>query len=280
MRFLLIHNSLNEKTRILTFDAASYIVSKGGVVLGQDGGYSIEMLPHIPSEYLFSCDCALVFGGDGTMLAAVRFLATYDLPVCGVNMGRVGFLSTIEKSELRYAIDHLLSGDFCIRPRMMVHGQVQREGCCIAEYEAFNEFVIRSGELSRAISYSVNIDSQHVNNYIADGIIVATPTGSTGYSLSAGGPIVLDDIEMLLITPVCAQSFFSRPIVTSAFSQVEILCSGSRDRPSLTADGQCCFSLQRFDRVRISASKHKAKIVRLRQENYFDRIKQKLYQKS
>ena len=213
------------------------------------------------------------------MLAAVRFLAVHNLPVCGVNMGRVGFLSSVEKSELRYAIDHLLAGNYCIRPRMMVHCQIQRDGRPIAEYEAFNEFVVRSGELSRAISYSVDIDNQRVNNYIADGVIVATPTGSTGYSLSAGGPIVLDDIEMLLITPVCAQSFFSRPIVASSSSQVEILCSGSRDRPSLTADGQCCFSLQRFDRVLIGASTHKAKIVQIRQENYFDRIKKKLYQK-
>jgi len=277
MGLILIYNGNNASAHSLLLDAAKYIQASGGVIAGSPEGYSIDQLRQPGMQLPEGCDKALVFGGDGTLLAAVRYLAPQSIPVCGVNMGHVGFLSSLEKNEVYFGIDQLLANQYTLESRMMIHCRVEREGEIVAEYDAFNDFVVRSGELSRAISYSVCIDGQQVNNYLADGIIVSTPTGSTGYSLSAGGPIVLNDIQLLLITPVCAQSFFSRPIVAAADSQVEILCTGETDRPSLTADGQSCFSLQRFDRLLLSAARHTADLLFIRQENFFERIKRKLY---
>ncbi|MDO4732132.1 MAG: NAD(+)/NADH kinase [Bacillota bacterium] len=274
---LLIYNGNNAKAHVLLREAARYILASGGEISGSAEGYSIDDLQREDFCFPSACSNALIFGGDGTILAAVRHLAPLGIPVCGVNMGRVGFLSSLEKEELLPGIDSLLQGNYTVESRMMIHCRVQRAGQIVAEYEAFNDFVVRSGELSRAISYSLFIDQQKVNDYMADGIIVSTPTGSTGYSLSAGGPIVQNDIRILLITPVCAQPFFSCSIVASPESKVEILCSGEADRPSLTADGQSCFSLQLHDRLLLSVAKQPAAIVSIRPENYFARIRKKLY---
>lgn len=281
MSLMLIYNGSgqNRNAHARLLEAAGYISARGVSLVGPEEGYSIDQLQQPDLMIPADCKVALVFGGDGTILAAVRRLAPFGIPVCGVNMGRVGFLSSMESQELYSGLEQLLAGKYEVESRMMIHCRVERGGRIFAEYDAFNDFILRSGELSRAISYSVEINGQPVNNYVADGVIVATPTGSTAYSLSAGGPIVLNSIEMLLITPVCAQSFFARPIVAAADSQVEILCTGERDKPSLTVDGQTRFALQRFDRVLITVSEHKAKTISLREENYFERIKEKLFRK-
>lgn len=279
MACLLIYNGKNDSAHALLLEAARYIMYQGGEIAGSPEGYSIDQLYSTDMRIPGSCREALVFGGDGTLLAAVRRLSAYGIAVCGVNMGRVGFLSSIEREELYTGIDRLLSGDYDVKSRMMIHCQVERNGQIVAEYDAFNDFVIRSGELSRAISYSLDIDGQHVNDYLADGVIISTPSGSTAYSFSAGGPILMNDLQLLLITPVCAQPLFSRSIIAAADSRAVVVCTGERDKPSLTADGQSCFSLQYHDRLLLSAAENSASIICIWKENYFERIKQKLYRK-
>ncbi|MBQ9882430.1 MAG: NAD(+)/NADH kinase [Synergistes sp.] len=196
------------------------------------------------------------------------------MPLFGVNMGRVGFLSSVEPDCVYQAIDKMLDGEYWLRDRLLVKAQVSRDEKLFAEYIALNDFVIGSGMFSRAITFDLWIDNEQINSYNADGIIISTPTGSTGYSLSAGGPILMDDMDITLITPVCPHTFFSRPIVANASSKVEIVCNS---KASLTVDGQFRLPLIKNDEVKICGADIKAKIIQFANNDYFERIKNKLY---
>ena len=238
------------------------------------------LFSELPKYDFSGCDFAIELGGDGTMLAVARHLAKYGVPLVGVNMGRVGFLSSVEKEDAYAAVDRLFTGDFEIQERLVLSAALQRDGKQLMECTAFNEIVVSSGINSRAVTLDLFLQQEHINSYNTDGIIVATPTGSTGYSLSAGGPIVMEALDIMLITPICPHTFFSRPIVVSPDSQVEIINRSPSHSATLTADGQFRFTLTKDDVITISRAKHKARIVRFAGDSYFERIKNKLYVES
>ena len=276
-----VYNDKNERCRELMQRVADYAVSRGAELMmnGDCCGFSIENLSDgdFPEAECAVCDAAVVFGGDGTMLAATRRFSLCETPLFCVDLGRVGFLSSVKPEEIFPAIDRPLAGDYTVRDRMMISCGIRRNDQLLLTCNAFNDFTVRSSLYSRAVFLSLLIDHHPVYHFHGDGLIVATPTGSTGYSLSAGGPIVMDDIKSMLITPVCAQSLVARPIVVAADSEIEIVCHGNADSSALTADGQFRIALADQDRVLIGAAAHQAHIIYFDGVDFFARIREKLF---
>jgi len=271
-KIAVVYNTKNEKAQGLAEKICAHIVAKGGTLLGGRG----IMLRDLNHYDYGDCDFVVELGGDGTMLAVARQLASYRVPLLAVNMGRVGFLSNVEPDGVIPALDRLFAGDYLVQERLMLHAVLLREEKVVTEYTAFNEVAV-SGINSRAVTLDVFLDREHINSYNADGVIVATPTGSTGYSLSAGGPIVMETLDTMLLTPVCPHTFFSRPIVASAASEVEIINRSPSHAAMLTADGQSQFMLEKEDVIHICQAPHKARIIHFTEDSYFERIKRKLY---
>lgn len=278
MKIVIIYNAKRERSVEFTSTLSQYLYDHGAEVMPcyDKPGFSIEDLDGVDFS---SCDAGIVLGGDGTLLAAVRALSVFDIPLFGVNMGRVGFLSSTEADDALAAVDKLLAGKYIIRERLMIKAALIRQGREKSVFTAFNDFVVSSGEYSRAITFDLSIASQAIDSYNADGVIVSTPTGSTGYSLSAGGPILMDDMDITLITPICPHTFFSRPIVASAGSEIDIVFKSDSHTAFLTADGQFRVTLAQNDLVSISAADKKAKIIQFGPDDYFARIKKKIYRK-
>lgn len=223
-------------------------------------------------------DMIFVFGGDGTMLRALGENIEFDIPVLGINLGRLGFLLETEVTELADALDMLCSGAYEIERRMMLC--VRTEGNKIAGY-ATNEVSISRGLSQRMIALDAYVGDTHVEHYIADGIVLASPTGSTGYSLSAGGPIVCPDVPCFVLNPICPHTLQSRPIVLSCREQVtlRINMKEMREGIQLSIDGQAIREMHNQEWVSISRSEHDALLVRFPKErNFFALLKEKLSQ--
>ncbi len=221
---------------------------------------------------------AIVIGGDGTILTAGRYLAPFNVPICGVNLGRVGFLAEIEPENLLAILPSILAKDYHIQERMMLKCSHIRDNKQIDCGHAFNDVVLNNSIYAGTVSFDLSIDNQYIHSYQADGLIVSSPTGSTGYSFSAGGPIIMPEMDLLLILPICPHTFFSRPIVAASTSVVQVLCSDFNDDVILSMDGQYCFDIQRGDILRIAVSEYRVKMIRLETGSQFMRIKRKLYQ--
>ncbi len=210
MKIVLIYNAKSGKSYDLLQEAAAYLIRRGAEIADYQGrpGFSLDEL----HAYDFSnCDAAICFGGDGTMLASARAAAPAGVPLFGVNLGQVGFLTSTEQGDLPAAIDRLLSGDYRIKDCLMVGCRLLRQDRVVGECLAFNDIVVSGNHYTRAVKMDLHIAGQLVHSYSADGVIVATPTGSTGYSLSAGGPILMEGLDLLLITPVCPIPFSTGP---------------------------------------------------------------------
>src|SRR5262245_28382138 len=159
-----------------------------------------------------SADLAVVLGGDGTLLAAARLLGNRQIPIVAVNYGGLGFLTEVTLEEMYPALDRVLAGEFVTQLRMMIELHVSRKGMRLAEYRALNDVVINKGTLSRMIELEARVDGQYVSRFRADGLIVSTPTGSTAYNISAGGPIIFPTMSAMVVTPICSHTLTNRPI--------------------------------------------------------------------
>ena len=238
-------------------------------------------LPNAPKgktrqEVADSSQLLLVLGGDGTLLAAARLAAPSGIPILPINMGSLGFLTSFTLDELYPALEDALSGRFSISERVMLFVELERAGKVIESQRVLNEAVINKGALARMIELELNIDAEFVCRYRADGLIVASPTGSTAYSLSAGGPIVHPAVESFVITPICAHMLSDRPVVVRDSSSIEIKLSGDTESVFLTLDGQRGIPLQVTDRVRIARAKELLKLIQPSRKSYFEILRNKL----
>ena len=212
----------------------------------------------------------IVLGGDGTLLAAGRFAAPRGIPVLPINMGSLGFLTSFTVDELFPALEETLAGRFKVSERVMLHVVLEREGKITEQQNVLNEAVINKGALARMIELELVIDGGFVCRYGADGLIVATPTGSTAYSLSAGGPIVHPAVESFIITPICPHTLSDRPVVVRDSSKIEMTLSGNTESVFLTLDGQKGIALQPKDKVYISRAKELLKLIQPPKKTYFE----------
>jgi NAD+ kinase len=220
-------------------------------------------------------DLVIVLGGDGTLLCAARRTAGAAALLLGINLGHLGFLTEAEQPEALAAVDEILAGRYGLDERLMVEIKVWRAGELHASFLGLNEAVVGKGPLARMINIEARVDGQRVAVYPADGLIVATPTGSTAYSLSAGGPVVHPSLEIMLLTPICPHTLHARTLAVSAQSEVQVLVLGQHRNTTLTVDGQEGTSLEAGDVVSVTKAKVTARLVRRRQWSFYDVLHRK-----
>ncbi len=222
------------------------------------------------------CDCILVLGGDGTMLNTARIAAPWNIPLLGINLGRLGFLSEIDIPNVEEGLEKLLHGEYQIEKRMMLQAQVLRQGKLLDVSIALNDAVITKGAFSRLIRLQTNIDGEKVAVYPVDGIIVASPTGSTAYSLSAGGPVVIPEMDLMILTPICPHSLWARPLIIASNSQLKVKLLSDNAEVMLTMDGQHAFRLEQNDEIMVTKAPYKANFIKLSGRSFYSVLHSKL----
>ena len=224
-----------------------------------------------------ACDLVIVVGGDGSMLGAARDLARHDVPLLGVNRGGLGFLTDVSPEEVEAKVAEVLEGKYSIEKRFLLDVMVVRNGEPIGKGSAFNDIVVSSGEVARMIEFETWIDDQFVYNQRADGLIIATPTGSTAYSLSAGGPIMHPKLDALSLLPMFPHSLSSRPIVVDGNCEIKIaLGSFNQINPVVSCDGHVKITAQPGDTVFIRKKPHKLKLIHPLDHNFYAVCRDKL----
>jgi len=218
----------------------------------------------------------LVLGGDGTLLAAARVAALRCIPILPINMGSLGFLTSFTVDELYPALEETLAGRSSMSERVMLQVELVREEKAIDRQHVLNDAVVNKSALARMIELELFIDDDFVCRYRADGLVLATPTGSTAYSLSAGGPIVHPSVEAFVITPICPHTLTDRPVVVRDSSRIEVKLTGSSESVFLTLDGQKGIPMQSEDRIRITRSPQCLKLIQPPKKSYFEILRNKL----
>lgn len=218
--------------------------------------------------YLAQTDLAIVLGGDGSMLRAARMAAGKDVHILGVNMGRLGFLTEVNPANWRERLPQVLAGEYWVEQRMMLEAEAWRGEDLLGRYLALNEVVISRGTLARVVELRTEIDGESLTTYVADGLIVSTPTGSTAYALAVGGPILPPDLRNILVIPIAPHLTLDRAIVLSEGSTVCIRV-GTDHEAILTVDGQFAFELEDDDRVEVHTSQAISRFIRLGKRTYF-----------
>ncbi|HEU4765717.1 MAG TPA: NAD(+)/NADH kinase [Pyrinomonadaceae bacterium] len=221
-------------------------------------------------------DLILVLGGDGTMIATARMVGDLEVPVLGVNFGGLGYLAEFRIEELYLGLESILSGNFRLDKRVMLSVELQRQDTTVSRNRVLNDVVINKSALARIIEIETYLNNQFVNSFRADGLIVSTPTGSTAYNLSAGGPVVFPSMNAVVITPICPFTLSNRPIVVPDDAMIELLLKTDQEEVTLTLDGQVGFALTVGDRVVIRKSNVTFNLVQPSNRNYFDVLRDKL----
>jgi len=272
--------NLNKKgVRDLVAQISRWLVDRGREVLIEEGTAQHLDLTRFgvsQEELLEKSECILVFGGDGTMLWTTRRVAKAGIPIVGINLGHLGFLTEIDIPEALPALEKILEGHYRIEERMMLQAEVYRQGNLVHNFVGLNDAVITKGTIPRPICLKAYINEEFFNNYHADGLIVASPTGSTAYSLSAGGPLATPELDLILLTPICPHSLWARPVVITPDSTIKILLVSSWGEVILTMDGQHGVSLRQNDEIIIKSAPQKAKFLRMVGRSFFEVLRTKL----
>ena len=221
-------------------------------------------------------DLMLVLGGDGTMIATARMIGDQEVPVLGVNYGGLGYLAEFRIEELYSALESILAGNYRLDKRVMLSVELIREGASLTTNRVLNDVVINKSALARIIEIEASFNRQFVNSFRADGLIVSTPTGSTAYNLSAGGPVVFPSMNAVVITPICPFTLSNRPLVVPDNAEIELILKTDQEEVALTLDGQVGFPLIVGDRVVIRKSRTTFNLIQPSNRNYFDVLRDKL----
>ena len=277
--FYLITNEVKDPEGFYTRKITAYLAAHGGKVVCTEHAASYPKLckpdlakPEVP-------DCILVLGGDGTLLRAARNLLNQDIPLLGINLGTLGYLAEVEIAAIEEALDKLLADRFTREERMMLEGQVRRQDMAEQNY-ALNDIVIsRCGSL-QVLTFQIYVNGQFLNSYSADGMIVATPTGSTGYNMSAGGPIVEPGASLLLLTPICPHTLNTRSIVLAPDDEIRIEIprgkDGQRQTVEASYDGSHKVRLQTGDSIVIRRADKTTGILKLNTESFLTMLHKKM----
>jgi NAD+ kinase len=246
---------------LLDTTSASLLAEKGGIQ---------------KTELAGKADVLLVLGGDGTMLNAARLAGERGIPILGVNMGGLGFLTEVRLENLYPSLERVFANEFVLDERLMLKTHVHRHGETVAQGVVLNDVVISKGTLARMIELSISIQGRFVTNLRGDGLIVSTPTGSTAYSLSAGGPIINPAVHSLILTPICPHTLTHRPLIVQGNVEIEVTLTSKDDGAMATLDGQVGVSLTQGDTVALRISEHKTRLIRFPETNYYDVLREKL----
>jgi NAD+ kinase len=270
-----------EKSNVLAVagQIADWLEQHGKRVLVS--GVSPEMMqgrirPCSEEDLTREAQCIIVLGGDGTLLNSARTVAAHGIPLFGVNLGQLGFLTEIELPDLTPALEKLISGRYKIEERMMIQAAVLRNGLEISRFYALNDAVITKGAFARLVRLKTFVNDEYVDVYPADGLIISTPTGSTAYSLSAGGPLVVPNLELMIVTPICPHTLYARPLVIDRESVVRVELLATQAEVMLTIDGQSGFQLVPRDQVVVRKAPFNAKFMKLKQRSFYEILREKL----
>ena len=222
-------------------------------------------------------DALVTLGGDGTLLRGARFLDGRDIPILGVNLGRVGFLTSCQSNDFEPALKHLAGGEYVAQPRMALSARaISADGETRKQWRALNDFVLHKGGFARVVRLNVAVDGESIGTYAADGVVIATPTGSTAYSLSAGGPVVVPTVESIIITPVSPHTLGVRPLVIPADAEVTVEANESPTELLVTVDGQVGTSFVKGEQLKVRRADNPVRIVRFPSTTFFERMRVKL----
>lgn len=283
--FLIYTNRHKDKDLITAKRIRAYLESKGqqvSVKVSESGWKETEAGEEdgFPADIPLDVDCMLVLGGDGTVLQAARETVRMNIPIIGVNLGTLGYMTEIEPANLEEALDRLIGGDYEQESRMMLNGRVYLGQGRTAEGWALNDIVIsRSGSL-QIIRFDIYVNGQFLNGYSADGMIVTTPTGSTGYNLSAGGPLIEPRARLIMLTPICPHTLNQRSIILSPEDVIEIEIPQGKDGRVQTVeasfDGSYVVPLSTGDKIRIAKSEKMTEFIQLNQVSFLEALHKKM----
>jgi len=223
------------------------------------------------------CDLAILVGGDGTFLSAARSLSDYDIPILGINLGRLGFLVDISPDEMLEHLEQILNGKFVEEQRILLKAQVIRNGHLINQAVALNDVVVHIRDVARMIEFETFINNQFVNHQRSDGLVVSTPTGSTAYALSGGGPLLHANLDAIVLVPICPHTLTNRPLVVNADSNVEIVIGeGRQSTAQVTFDGQTAFDVKPGDKICIQRKEKTVRLIHPDNYDYYEILRAKL----
>ena len=228
-------------------------------------------------EELAGCtDLLIVLGGDGTLLSAARLTAERKVPILAVNLGGLGFLTTVSQDEIYSILEEIFSGKHRVSERVMLEAEIVRAGAVVRRQIALNDAVLNKAALARIMDLELRVDGEYVTTYKADGLILSTPTGSTAYSLAAGGPIVYPIVEAFVVTPICPHTLTNRPLVIPDSATIEVDFKAGDDAVFLTLDGQVGIELVPGDHIRVRKAAEKLRLVRPAKKTYYQILRNKL----
>lgn len=280
MNIGIISNLDKDKDQVITNQVIDWLKERNiNVYFGEKISAELALIKdNYCDEHIFThSDVIIVLGGDGTLLNVARQASCNGVPLFGINMGHLGFLTETEVDDMYASLEKLIAGDYTIEKRLMLEAFIENAEERTKNFIALNDIVVAKSSFSRLIAYSIYINDKFVDYYSGDGIIVSSPTGSTAYSLSAGGPIVSPDVEVLLVTPVCPHTLHSRSILVSSKDLVRIeLGKGNKTDIILTVDGQNGIKIKAGDIVTVKRSKYSANLVKLNNRSFFDVLRAKM----
>lgn len=234
---------------------------------------------YVSEDELFcGADVCVALGGDGTILAAAGEVSRYNVPVLGINLGHLGFLAEVEMRDMGYAAECLLADRYTVENRVMLRADVYRENECIGTFHALNDIAVSRASFSRLLGLRTMVGSYLLDSFVADGVILSTPTGSTAYSLSAGGPILDPSLDVILVTPVCPHTMHTRPMVLPLEGGVSVELESGHEGENVfvSADGRRGLELKSGDRVCAFRSEYTTKLIKISEKTFYDTIRQKL----
>ncbi len=280
--FCIVTNSYKDKKLKLADKISQYIQKKGGncIIVDNVDEYTGEFKVLQAKDMPENLECVISIGGDGTLLHAAKDLMELDAVFVGVNKGTLGFLAEISPENIEKSIDRLMEGRYHVEERMMLKGEVIRNGRIVYTSTVLNDIVVHRGGDIAVISYDVCVNGRLLGNYQADGVVLSTPTGSSAYNLSAGGPIARPDSDMIILTPICPHTVANRSILLSRKDEIDIIIGESRipneENRKLAFDGDGIYHIISGDCIRVSAALETTKIAKLDEESFLQAIRDKL----
>ncbi len=255
----------NKKLRVLLDESAQGLCQQNQTIVNR-------------AQLAKQSDLVITIGGDGTILNAARSIADEDVPLVGINIGRLGFLADVPPNDFETALDKILAGDYLKAERFMLSASVQRDGKTLFSSDALNDVVMHVRNVARMIDFETRVDGKHVNHQRADGFIVATPTGSTAYALSSGGPILHAGLQAIALVPICPHTLSSRPLVVKADAVIEIIVGDTGQAiAQVTCDGQTSFDVIHGDVIKVQRKTKLLTLLHPPGHSYFEILRAKLH---
>jgi NAD+ kinase len=274
----IIANIAKEKSSEYTASLREWMIGRGLEVYLEEGiAAKIGGLPGVERRKLWSIvDLIVVFGGDGTILRTARLVRDRDVPIVGINLGVFGYLTEVNLDEMYSALEVILAGEFQVEKRMMLDVEINGRGETLLEGSVLNDVVINRGNLSRIVDLETTVDDRYMTTFKADGLIISTPTGSTAYSLSAGGPIVFPELYSIIINPICPHTLTNRPIILPESAEIKVTLRTMEKGANVTLDGQVSFTVKSGDTVTIRKSRYVTTLVSSPHRGYLEILRTKL----